>query len=153
VFTTVGDSPTWRLAGLLHINGIGRYGIQGYGADSRPRTAVGPDGVEHVVNYLGYEERGTLALNAERVAHKFLRDVEYAAREAAKTDEERAAEDQARADRDAVQEAARAFIAKDLAGQRDRYQAHLVRTAGLSGLQNRNALDRHLRAFDALQGR
>ena len=128
-------APAWVVAGIVHINGVGRWGVKSFGADSKPSLwAETSTGVKYDPQPYGYEEGGTLADAVERVVHEFMGHVEDAAKEARKSPEQVAAEAKVIEDRKAAQQAAHDFIADDETSQRDRYYAHLVQTHGVGGV-------------------
>lgn len=67
-----GSDQDQSLAGRLYYDGIGRWSIASYDADSKPSQA----------QPRGYRERGTIAWCTERVIIEHLDAVEYAARTA-----------------------------------------------------------------------
>lgn len=121
VFVRVGGEM--KIAGLVHVHGVGRWGVQSYGADSQPHTTVNGSGTKVVVQPNGYAESGTLANAVEHVVHEFLGSVEYVAREAAKTPQQRDAEAQAKSDSAYVLGAVDGFVARDKADRGNRFEA------------------------------
>lgn len=77
----VGDNR-FRPAGYLRKQGVGRYVYYYLAADGTTIT--------------GYEKQGRMSESVETVVHSHVSALEFAAKEAAKTPEERAAEAQAR---------------------------------------------------------
>ena len=70
--TAMGTDNVERRAGTVYVLGIGRWGIKSFGADSKPYEASSQP--------QGYEERGTLAWAAEKVANEFVNNFDYAAK-------------------------------------------------------------------------
>jgi hypothetical protein len=71
-----------KLAGVLYVEGIGRWSVHSYGADSKPSEHRDRNG--YLYQPRGYAETGTLARNIERVVFEYLNAVDYARRKAAK---------------------------------------------------------------------
>jgi hypothetical protein len=142
VFVRLGVSAKSVVAGVVHVLGVGRWEIQTYGADSQPRTTVNGSGT--TVEVSGYEERGTLAGSVETLVHSFLNEVEYATAQAAKTDEERAAEVKEREDRASAQALVRAFIETDKDERRERFEQFMVRNA------KTDAMDLLMSTYDSM---
>jgi hypothetical protein len=68
-----------KLAGVLYVEGIGRWSVHSYGADSKPHDVRDRNG--YLYQPRGYAETGTLARNVERVVFEYLTAVDYARKE------------------------------------------------------------------------
>jgi len=67
-----------KLAGVLYVEGIARWSVHSYGADSKPYVVRDRNG--NVYQPRGYTETGTLARNIERVVFEYLNNVDSARR-------------------------------------------------------------------------
>jgi hypothetical protein len=115
VVNRTGDlaGSVYMRAGLLLKEAIGRYLLV---------TANAEGYVPPATHRNGHTEQGTIAACAERVVHAFLQDREHAAKEAAKTPEQKAAEAaQAEVARNAGRNRQIAKAAQDLLDEIDKY--------------------------------